>query len=365
MELEQGISLEEALQAFDFGAAPDQVERYGSGHINDTFLVVAGGVRFILQRINTHVFKKPEQVMANIVGVTEYLKQEIQKHGGDVARETLNVRKSKDGGRYFTDSQQQVWRCYDFITGTVCLQQVEKPEDFYQAAKSFGTFLRLLGDYPAGTLYETIAKFHDTRDRFHNFEIALQEDICGRAHLVQEEIRFVLARKADCGYLMDKLERGELPLRVTHNDTKLNNILFDEKTGEGLCIIDLDTIMPGLVLNDFGDSIRFGASTAAEDEPDLSRVRFDLNLFEVYTKGYCEAAGDVLTREEKKCMPWGAKLMTLECGIRFLTDYLQGDPYFKIHRENHNLDRCRTQFKLVSDMESEWYRMNEIVEKYS
>ena len=245
------------------------------------------------------------------------------------------------------------------------MQQVQTPEQFYQSAWTFGNFQRLLADYPAHTLHETIPQFHDTRDRYKKFEKAVEANVCGRAAEVQAEICFVREHQADCAVLMDLLESGKLPLRVTHNDTKLNNVLLDKKTGCGLCVIDLDTVMPGLSLNDFGDSIRFGANHSAEDEPDLSLVNFDLELFEIYTKGFLGAAGDALTAREKEMLPWGAKLMTLECGMRFLTDYLEGDHYFKTHRPGQNLDRCRTQFKLVRDMEAHWPEMAAIVQKYS
>ena len=220
------------------------------------------------------------------------------------------------------------------------------------------------GDAGAATLHETIEKFHDTRQRFANFETALAADACGRAKEVQAEVEFAMARKADCAYLMDLLEQGKLPLRVTHNDTKLNNVLLDKATGRGICVIDLDTVMPGLALNDFGDSIRFGANHSAEDEPELSKVNCDISLYEIYAKGFLETAGSALTPLEKQCLPWGAKLMTLECGIRFLTDYLEGDHYFKTHRPGQNLDRCRTQFKLVADMEAQWDAMQAAAEKY-
>ncbi len=369
MNLEQGICLEEALNGYDFGGEVAGALRYGSGHINDTFAVYVQkpdgeAARFILQRINTIVFKDPQGVMENIVGVTQYLKKVIEQNGGDPAREALYVVPTKAGKYIFEDSCGGVWRCYVFIEGTICLQKVENPQHFYASALGFGKFMRQLSGYPAETLHETIRQFHDTPNRFQNFKKALETDALGRAAGVQQEIDFVLAREKDCSVLTDKLAKGELPLRVTHNDTKLNNILIDEKTGEGLCIIDLDTIMPGLSLYDYGDSIRFGASTATEDEPDLTKVHFDVDLFDIYTKGYLEAAGSALTAEEKRCMPCGAKLMTLECGMRFLTDYLEGDTYFKIHRENHNLDRCRTQFRLVKEMEEQWDKMNSIVAKY-
>ena len=362
-------TLQEALTGFDFGGQIVGAVRYGKGHINDTFCVYtqneAGDcVRYILQRINTDTFTDPDGLMENIVGVTDYLRSIIAKNGGDTTRETMTVQRTKEGKNYYRDSQGGCWRVYPFVEGTVCLQAVEEPEQFYQSAVAFGNFQRLLAGYDASTLHETIAKFHDTRNRFANFKKALEADVCGRAKDVQPEIDFVLAREKDCAVLMDQLEAGKLPLRVTHNDTKLNNILMDKATGTGICVIDLDTVMPGLALNDFGDSIRFGANHSAEDEKDLSKVNFDLDLFEIYTKGFLEAAGDALTPAEKENLPWGAKLMTLECGIRFLTDYLEGDHYFRVHREGQNLDRCRTQFKLVSDMEANWDKMSAIVAKY-
>ena len=263
------------------------------------------------------------------------------------------------------DSQGDYWRAYKFIEGATSYDQVETPEDFYQSAVSFGNFQRLLADYPAETLHETIVGFHDTKARFATFKKAVEEDVCGRAASVQKEIDFVLAHEDVANVFGDMLANGELPLRVTHNDTKLNNIMIDDKTGKGICVIDLDTVMPGLAMNDFGDSIRFGASTAAEDEQDLSKVSCDMELFDVYAKGFIEGCGGKLTQKEIEMMPMGAKVMTFECGMRFLTDHLQGDTYFKIHREKHNLDRCRTQFKLVEDMETKWDTMQEIIKKYN
>ena len=242
---------------------------------------------------------------------------------------------------------------------------MEKSEHFYQSAVAFGNFQRLLADYPAETLYETIEGFHDTKARFQVFKETVKKDVVGRASKVKDEIQFVLDREDVANYFADLLSRGEIPLRVTHNDTKLNNIMIDNKTGKGICVIDLDTVMPGSALYDYGDSIRFGASTAAEDETDLSKVSCSMELFELYAKGYIEGCGGKLTRKEIELMPMGAKVMTFECGMRFLTDYLQGDTYFKIHREDHNLDRSRTQFKLVEDMERKWYTMEGIIEKYN
>jgi acetyltransferase-like isoleucine patch superfamily enzyme len=362
-------NLEDALYAFRLGETASYVKPFGSGHINDTYAVYvgegAGELRYVVQRINPDVFKNPRGVMENIVGVTEYLRQGILARGGDPDRETLNYMPTTTGALYFEDADGSPWRCYHYIPHSVCIESVRTPQDFYQSARSFGAFLRALEHYPAATLHETIEKFHDTRKRYRDFAVALERDVKNRAATCQPEIAFVKAHKKDCSVLMDLLEQGELPLRVTHNDTKLNNVLFDEATGEALCVIDLDTIMPGLAANDYGDSIRFGASTAAEDEPDVSKVHFDLTLFEAYTKGYLEEAGTALTAKEKATLPWGAKLMTLECGMRFLTDYLQGDVYFKINHPSHNLERARTQFKLVQEMEQHWQEMQDIVARYT
>lgn len=362
--------LEDAVYAFGFGPQCSYVKPFGEGHINETYAVYVPGPDgadvplYVLQRVNINVFKNPAQVMENIFGVTEYLREVIRREGGDLDRETLSYIKTKNGDTYFEDDQGQPWRCLHYVPNSVCYQQVEKPEQFYQSAKSFGHFLKQLGEYPAESLYETIPKFHDTVKRFHDFEAAVRKDVKNRARQCRPEIEFVLSRENDCGVLMKQLQEGSLPLRVTHNDTKLNNILFDADTGKGLCIIDLDTIMPGLAANDFGDSIRFGASTAEEDEQDLDKVHFDIYLYEIYVKGYLEMAKDVLTPAEIDSLPWGARLMTLECGMRFLADYLQGDVYFKTSYPEHNLVRARTQFRLVKEMEEQFEDMYEVLRKY-
>lgn len=360
--------LNEVLGAYGFADVAVSCERYGSGHINDTFLVVCKQKekekRYILQRMNHEVFKDPVGLMGNVDGVTRFLRKKIVEHGGDPDRETLNLVPTVEGNVFYHDSNGNYWRAYLFIAGATCYNLVEKPEDFYQSGKAFGHFQRMLADYPAEELVETIPGFHDTPKRFETFKQAVAADVCGRAAMVQEEIQFVLDRAEDMGVAKDMLSAGKLPLRVTHNDTKLNNIMIDDVTGEALCIIDLDTIMPGLSIFDFGDSIRFGANTAEEDETDLNKVSLSLPLFEIYTKGFLEGCDGSLTEAEKRMLPMGAKLMTLECGIRFLTDYLQGDTYFKIHREHHNLDRTRTQFGLVADMERKWAMMEEIVARY-
>lgn len=323
-----------------------------------------GTMSAILQRMNREIFTKPVELMENVVGVTSYLREKIIERGGDPERETLNVIPAKDGKAYFVDSKGEYWRSYKFITDATCYDRVEKPEDFYESAVAFGNFQRLLADYPAATLHETIKGFHDTRARFQVFKNAVEQDVCGRADSVRKEIEFVLAHEETANVFGELQDKGQLPLRVTHNDTKLNNIMIDNITRKGICVIDLDTVMPGLAMNDFGDSIRFGASTAAEDEKDLSKVSCSMELFEIYVKGFLQGCAGSLTPKEVELLPMGAKVMTYECGMRFLTDYLQGDHYFIIHREGHNLDRARTQFKLVEDMDAKWDTMAKIVRKY-
>lgn len=352
------------VRHFSIQGEPGKICSWGSGHINDTFLVEADNCRYILQRMNRAIFLKPLEVMENIMGVTSFLKEKIRRAGGDELRETLTVIPGEDGRPAYQDAFGDYWRMYYMIEDAVCYDQVETEHDFYESAKAFGNFGRLLSDYLAETLFETIPGFHDTQARYKAFVRAVEADVCGRAKDVREEISFFQQREDITGVLGQLQAEGKLPLRVTHNDTKLNNIMMDKKTGKGICVIDLDTVMPGLVVNDFGDSIRFGASTGAEDEPDLSKVSLDLHLFELYTKGFLEGCQGSLTDLEIAMLPMGAKVMTYECGIRFLMDYLQGDTYFKTHRKGQNLDRCRTQMKLVADMEAKWEQMKQIVEQF-
>ncbi|MGM9661133.1 MAG: phosphotransferase enzyme family protein [Faecousia sp.] len=361
--------LSEVLEAYVFPATLLGAVRYGQGHINDTFCVLCQPqegdcIRFILQGLSSAAFPHPEELMENFIGITSHLRKQVMENGGDPLRETLSLVKTRDGKDFYTDSNGKVWRLTPFIENTDCFQSAT-PELFEASARAFGRFQHMLQDYPAETLHETIVKFHDTEDRFAKFEAALKADKMNRAGEIPQEIQFVLDRKADCSVALEALRSGKLPLRVTHNDTKLNNILIDRNTHEGICVIDLDTTMPGLSINDFGDSIRFGANHSKEDEKDLSKVNFDIELFEVYTRGFLEGAQGSLTPAELEYLPWGARLMTLECGIRFLTDYLDGDHYFRIHYPEQNLDRCRTQFKLVSDMEQQFDAMAAVVQKYA
>ena len=358
---------QDILDAFSLTACLGSVVPFGNGHINDTYLVEQllpeGTIHFILQHMNKKIFKQPVELMENLTGVTSWIRSKAIEAGGDPDRETLNVKPAADGKSYYVDTEGEYWRVLEFVEDSVCYEQVSSPDDFYRSALAFGNFQRLLSDYPAHTLHETIPDFHNTPQRFQNFLKVLAEDPCRRAASVQEEIEFVRSREAYMHTLTDREKSGVLPLRVTHNDTKLNNILFDRETGKALCVIDLDTVMPGLSVNDFGDSIRFGASTAAEDEQDLSKVSCDLELFEVYSKGFIEGCQGALTDAEIHSLIDGAIMMTLECGMRFFTDHLDGDHYFKIHREGQNLDRARTQFTLVADMEQKRPQMVAIIEK--
>ena len=298
----------------------------GCGHINDTLCVTfrdAGTDRhYILQRINTHVFTKPDQLMENVANVTAYLARILRANGCDPDRGTLTVFPTKEGALYHRTDSGECWRVYNYIEGTYTLQTIRDPEDFRVSGEAFGQFQKLLADYPSETLHETIPHFHDTAARFLNFKKAVEADTVGRAHTVQREIDFVLQREADTHVLVDLLRAGELPLRVTHNDTKLNNILFDNETKRGICVVDLS-----------------------------------MELYRAYTRGYLSAAGDSLTKKEIEYLPFSAKLMTLECGMRFLTDYLEGDVYFRVAYPDHNLVRCRTQFALVAQMEKQMPQM--------
>ena len=344
-------------------------EPYGSGHINDTRYIEVDrdGVihKYILQKINKNVFKNPVELMSNYVAVTEYLRKIIIANGGDPDRETLNAIKTKDGKDCYLDPDGEYWRVVLFVEDSLSFDKVENPEQFYKSAVAFGNFQYLLRNYPADTLYETIVNFHNTPDRVRQLMEAVSADKCGRLSEVTSEVEFCKAREEFAKTLEIARESGKLPLKVTHNDTKLNNILFDKATGKPLCVIDLDTIMPGYSVNDFGDSIRFGATTALEDEADLTKVNFDISLYELYVKGFIEGAQGGLSEGELELLPIGAMMMTFECGMRFLTDYLQGDTYFRTSRPGQNLDRARNQFKLVSDMEKKLPEMREIVKKYS
>ena len=335
-----------------------KVSQIKSGHINQTFLITTDtGSRYILQWINQYVFPNVDALMNNMAAISAFLRQ---REDGKMAM--ISYIDTKDGQTYYDDGQGGAWRIYRFVDNSICLQRAETAEDFYQSARGFGGFQYALRDFPAEQLEETIVDFHNTVDRYQKFRDTIEADACGRLKEVEAEVDFALAREERACRLHHKRERGELPVRATHNDTKINNVLLDKDSRETICVIDLDTVMPGLSAYDFGDAIRFGASTAAEDETDLDKVSLNLKYFQAFTRGFLEACPS-LTEAEVKALAQGAYTMTIECGIRFLTDYLMGDKYFSIDREKHNLDRCRTQFKLVRDMEQKWELMEAIVQE--
>jgi hypothetical protein len=339
---------------------------YGSGHINDTFAVTfsQGGanVRYIIQRINHNIFKNPVALMDNIDRVTSHIHGKLSS-SGDASRKALSLIRSGNGLPYHMDREGNCWRTYIFVENAKTYDIIEAPEQAFQAAKAFGEFQRHLVDLPGKRLSETIPDFHNTPKRFESFKNALASDSCNRAKSAKAEIAFALNHE-NVGTLLLNLNReGKIPERITHNDTKLNNVLLDDKTGEAVCVIDLDTVMPGLALYDFGDLVRTSTSPAAEDEKDLGKVKMQMHMYKALVQGYMSAAKDFLTKTEVEHLAFGGKLITLEIGLRFLTDYLSGDTYFKVHREGHNLDRCRTQFKLVSLIEEQEEEMNRLAEK--
>lgn len=352
-------SLNDIVRSFDleFDTAP-----YGNGHINDTY-ITDFKPRYILQRINSKVFKNPPEVMENIAKVCGFLRDKIKSEGGDPERETLTLIRTVNGENFYKANDTDYFRVYKFIEDAITVDIPENTDQFYNAARAFGKFQRLLSCFPADELHETIKDFHNTPKRFDALEEAIAADVCGRVKSVMPEVEFARARQGICPLIVDGIADGSIPLRVTHNDTKLNNVMLDAETGRGLCVIDLDTVMPGSLLYDFGDALRAGANAAAEDETNLDLVKMDLDMFEAFARGFCEELSESFTEREIELLPMSAIIMTFECGIRFLSDYLSGDTYFKIHRPGHNLDRAKNQFKLVYDMESKLDEMNAIIKK--
>lgn len=354
------VNLEKVVENFSVKAG---IVPYGNGHINDTYLR-EGNPGYILQRINTNVFKDPNSVMENIVNVTEYLRAEIVKNGGDPERETMNVIKTKLGKNCYMADSSNYFRMYKFVSNSVSFDTAEDLSLLFEAGKSFGKFQRMLDGFDAGLLHETIVDFHNTPKRIEQLEAAIKKNYENRAERVSAELDAAKKYSKYASLITDAMADGSVPSRVTHNDTKLNNVLFDKDTHKGICVIDLDTVMPGSILYDFGDALRFGASSGAEDETDLSKIYFDLEKFKSFSEGFLGEVGECLTKREIELLPESVIIMTYECGIRFLADYLNGDVYFKIHRENHNLDRARTQLKLVADMETKLDEMHRIAESF-
>ncbi len=339
---------------------------YGTGHINDTFCVVydqgACRVRYIVQRVNSYIFKDPLGVMKNVSRICRHSFGKLKENKApDASRRTLTLIRTLDGNDWYVDQAGNFWRCYIFIERARGYDVIENTEQAFQAARAFGNFQKLLVDIPGERLVETIPNFHNTIQRFENFQKSLAADVKNRAAGVKAEIDFVLKREKDCAVVIDAMAKGEIPERIAHQDTKLNNVLIDDYTLEGICVIDLDTSMPGSVLYDFGDMVRTSTSPAKEDERDLSKVEMQFKYFEALAKGYMSSAGDFLNAKEKELLPFSGKLLTFECGIRFLTDFLDGDLYFKTAYADHNLDRCRTQFRLVERIEEQMDAMDKLI----
>lgn len=351
---------------FRYSGEIESIKEFGSGHINKTYIVhcVDGDVkqRYVLQQLNDSVFKNIDELMDNVFAVTSYLRKQIKALGGDADRETLHFIRTNKGYKYYTDDDGSYYRTYVYVKNSVCYNSVDSADIFKSSGEAFGKFQKLLSDFSADTLYETIPNFHDTRWRYNNeFLPALNNNLSGRLDSCRDEVEFVKARADEMGKLVDLINDGSLPLRVTHNDTKLNNVMFDKDTNKCVCVIDLDTVMPGLALYDFGDSIRFGANTADEDEKDLDKVSINLDYFKAYAEGFLSAAGEAFNTCEIDNLAFASRLMTLECGMRFLTDYINGDTYFNTAYPDHNLVRAKNQFKLVSDMESKMAEMESII----
>ncbi len=354
------------VKQFAFDGDFVSCKKFGSGHINETYIAAFNDngteKNYVLQKINNHVFKNIDDLMENIFYVTSYLRKKIENNGGNPDRETLHYIKTKDGKKYYKDQDGGFYRAYIFVEDSISYDSADTPEVFKSSAMAFGRFQKLLADFDVELLTETIPHFHDTLWRYENeFLPAVEHNLSGRLDSCTAEVNAVKSYAGEMSRLTDLTAAGKLHLRVTHNDTKLNNVMFDKNSKKCVCVIDLDTVMPGLALYDFGDSIRFGASTAAEDEPDLDKVALDIDYFKAYAEGFLQEAGDAFNQCEKNNLAFSAKLMTLECGMRFLTDYLNGDTYFKTDYPEHNLVRAKNQLKLVSDMESKMAEMERII----
>ena len=348
---------------FDIACEATSVIPFGSGHINSTFLVTLENQdRYVLQNINTYVFKNPEQLMDNVFGVTSFVADTLKKQGIAPERRTLSFVKSKDGKKFYADKDGNAFRMYKCIENATAYDSVEKEGVLFEAAAAFGEFQRQLGDYPAETLYETIPDFHNTVARYKSFEEAVALDAKGRAESVAEDIE-ALRKYADrASIITSALDNGDIPIRVTHNDTKLNNVLIDNITGKGICVIDLDTVMPGSLLYDFGDSVRYAANNGAEDDMNLANVWLKLDLFKEFSDGFLVGIGDSITKKEKELLPLSVFVLTYELALRFMTDYLNGDVYFKTKYPDHNIVRTRAQIRLMEDIDEKLEEMKRIID---
>ncbi len=360
--------LERVIRQFLFEGRFDSVEELHSGNINHTYQLTyrqnsGDEKRYILQQINTYAFKRPQEVMSNILLVTQHLQRAYERKGLDSNRRVLKLIPTLENGWMYRSEEDHFWRAYEYISDAFAYDRPERPEHFMEAGRAFGNFQKMLFDFPAEQLYETIVDFHNTPKRFRDFEAAVKADRVGRVKGLEREIDFFFQRQAMMSKVVEMINSGEMPLRVTHNDTKMNNVMLDAKTGEGLCVIDLDTVMPGSVLYDYGDAIRFGASTAAEDEADTSKIHLDMDLFRAFTQGFVAEVKDALTPVELELLPFGIKLMTCELAMRFFTDYIDGDRYFIVRSREHNLIRARAQMKLLEDVEDKFDDLSSVMEK--
>ena len=352
--------MQNILRAYHFYDDIEKVEKFGNGHINKTFLVETKNGKFIVQQINTNVFKNPIAVMENIELITNHIREVACKEDCDPTRAALEIVNTLDGKTYVV-WDNTYWRCYKYVVGARTYEIIEHPQMFYEVGLAVGIFQRQLNNFPIEKLHITIPDFHNTPVRYKKFVEVATKDPYHRGIDAFNEVKFVFDRRHGMGKIVDLLEKNEIPLRVTHNDTKLNNVMIDEVTKKAICVIDLDTVMPGSVLYDFGDAIRVGASTAVEDETDLNKVHLDIELFKAFTQGFLEKTHDILTEKEIDNLVEGAWIITLECGMRFLTDYLENDVYFKTNYPTHNLVRARTQFKLVTEIEKNYEILKNIV----
>ncbi len=360
------LNPEKIVSFFEFSGSFESCEPLQQGHINDTFISNYSDensriCRYILQRINTDIFKNPPALMENIAAVTAHLRRKIEEEGGNPRRETLTIIPAKSGDNYYIDPNGEFWRAYEYIESAVSYPTVENPIHFRSAGTVIGRFHKMLADFPANTLHETIPDFHNTPKRFQSFLEAAEEDPCNRLADVKEEVSLITEREQFASVFTDMCRNGDISLRVIHNDTKFNNILIDEESGKGICLVDLDTIMPGLLHYDFGDAIRSGANTARKEDGNLQDTGFDIKLFEEFCKGYLSIARDFLGPGEIKSLSAAPRLMTFECAMRFLEDYLRGDRYFKTSYPEHNLHRARVQLKLLCSMEEKALATHDIL----
>ncbi|PCJ51736.1 MAG: mucin desulfatase [Planctomycetota bacterium] len=361
-------NLNEVIKRFVVEGEYISSEPYGSGHINDTYLTIMNHngdeVKYITQRINHEIFKNPEALMENIVRVTEHVRNKVKLRNGDLAKECLEIIPTLENKSFYKDNKGFFWRMYVFILGASTHDVLSHDDQAYQAAFAFGQFQKDLVDIKGERLFETIPDFHHTVKRFETLLKAIEDDKYDRKKDIAADIEFALQRKEFCGQIIKGMEDGLIPERITHNDTKINNVMLDDDTGECRAVIDLDTVMPGSALYDFGDLIRTTVSTAEEDEKDTTKITANLIRYENLVKGFLKGAGNCLVEKEIELLPVSGRIITFECGIRFLTDYLDGDKYFKIHHVGHNLDRARSQFKLVKSMEEKADEMVVITKKY-